>query len=118
MTDTLNQLLPEAHSPGIYLYKVQLPIITHASPFHSARLISQYGGIGAGQAKIKGFALHVHAFGSHSFAPLAKLFVGCGGAVSGDNVHFAVIIDLAEQVIQKVHQFGVDGMDVARAVVQ
>ena len=113
MTDTL----PEAYSPGIYLHKVQLPIITHTSPFHGAGLISQYGGLGAGQAKIKGFALHVQAFGSHSLARLAKLFVGCRGAVSGDNVHFAVIIDLAEQVIQKVHQFGVDGMDVARAVV-
>ena len=117
MTDTLSQLLPEAHSPGIYLYKVQLPIITHASPFHGTRPISQYGGIGAGKSKIKGFALHVQAFGSHAFAPLAKLFVGCGGAVSGDNVHFAVIIDLAEQVIQKVHQFGVYRMDIARAMV-
>jgi len=59
----------------------------------------------------------MHTAPGNPFAFLMQFGVGFRRTISADDVNFAVIINFREQVIEKVHQFGIHGINIAAAMI-
>jgi hypothetical protein len=111
-------VLPAANAAYVYVNKIRLRVIANSTTAQRQRRIANLRTGNSGNANVDGLRFHVLAVLGNPVPMLPKVVVAPGGAVTADNIDFAVrVSQLDQQVVQQIEFLEVIVLYIAGAVV-